>query len=74
MPKLLQVLFDMNLKKAALIIFVILLVDQISKLYIKTNFVLGESIEVFSWFKILFIENEELHGVPKFQENMESLF
>lgn len=32
--------------------------DQISKLYIKTNFVLGESIEVFSWFKILFIENE----------------
>lgn len=58
MPKLLQVLFDMNLKKAALIIFVILLVDQISKLYIKTNFVLGESIEVFSWFKILFIENE----------------
>lgn len=50
MPKLLQVLFDMNLKKAALIIFVILLVDQISKLYIKTNFVLGESIEVFSWF------------------------
>ncbi len=48
----------MNLKKSLLIIFLVLLVDQISKVYIKTNFVLGESIEVFSWFKILFIENE----------------
>ncbi|BFP41446.1 lipoprotein signal peptidase [Flavobacteriaceae bacterium GF1] len=48
----------MNLKKSLLIIVVVLLIDQISKVYIKTNFVLGESIEVFSWFKILFIENE----------------
>ncbi|WP_298996571.1 lipoprotein signal peptidase [Flagellimonas sp. S174] len=48
----------MNLKKSLLIIFLILLVDQISKIYIKTHFVLGESIDVFSWFKILFIENE----------------
>lgn len=74
MPKLLQVLFDMNLKKAALIIFVILLVDQISKLYIKTNFVLGESIEVFHGLKYYSLKMRELHGVPKFQENMESLF
>ena len=48
----------MSLKKAYLLIFVILLVDQISKIYIKTNFVLGEEINVFKWFKILFIENE----------------
>ncbi|HLF50782.1 lipoprotein signal peptidase [Flavobacterium sp.] len=48
----------MSLKKAYLIIFILLLVDQISKIYIKTNFVLGEEVEVFSWFKILFIENE----------------
>jgi len=48
----------MNLKKSLIIIFIVLLIDQISKVYIKTHFVLGESVEVFSWFKILFIENE----------------
>ena len=48
----------MNLKKSILLIFLILLVDQWSKIYIKTNFVLGESVDVFNWFKILFIENE----------------
>ncbi len=36
----------------------VLLVDQISKIYIKTHFVYQDSVEVFSWFKILFIENE----------------
>ena len=48
----------MNLKKSLIIIILILLVDQISKVYIKTSFILGEAHEVFSWFKILFIENE----------------
>ena len=47
----------MSLRKSVLIIVVLLAIDQISKFYIKTNFVLGESAEVFSWFKILFIEN-----------------
>lgn len=48
----------MSLNKAGLIIFLVLLIDQVSKIYIKTHFVLGEYTEVFSWFKILFIENE----------------
>jgi signal peptidase II len=48
----------MTLRKAYLIVFIILLVDQLSKIYIKTNFVLGEEVEVFSWFRIHFIENE----------------
>jgi signal peptidase II len=48
----------MSLRKAYLLIFIILLVDQASKIYIKTNFILGEEVEVFKWFKILFIENE----------------
>jgi signal peptidase II len=48
----------MSLRKAYFLIFLILLVDQVSKIYIKTNFVLGEEVSVFSWFKILFIENE----------------
>lgn len=48
----------MSLRKAYLLIFIILLVDQVSKIYIKTNFVLGEEITVFRWFRIYFIENE----------------
>ncbi len=48
----------MSLKKASLIIILILLIDQISKFYIKTHFQLGEEIKVFDWFRILFVENE----------------
>jgi len=48
----------MNIKRSMLIIVFVLLVDQLSKIYIKTHFELGESTEVFSWFRILFIENE----------------
>jgi len=48
----------MSLKKSLLLVGLVLLADQISKIYIKTHFELGESVEVFSWFKILFIENE----------------
>lgn len=47
----------MSVKKSVLIITVLLLIDQVSKYYIKTHFVLGESVDVFNWFKILFIEN-----------------
>ena len=48
----------MSLRKAYLLIFLVLLVDQISKIYVKTNFILGEEVEVLNWFKIHFIENE----------------
>lgn len=48
----------MSLKKSILLIIIILLIDQASKIYIKTHFKLQDSIEVFSWFKIFFIENE----------------
>jgi len=48
----------MSLKKSLLLIIIILLIDQISKIYVKTHFVYQDSVEVFSWFKILFIENE----------------
>ena len=48
----------MSLKKAGFIIVLILLIDQISKFYIKTNFALGDEIRVFEWFRILFVENE----------------
>ena len=48
----------MSLKKASIIIILILLIDQISKFYIKTNFILGEEVRVTDWFRILFVENE----------------
>ena len=47
----------MNLRKSLLLIILILLIDQVSKIYIKTHFELGGSIDVLSWFKIHFIEN-----------------
>jgi signal peptidase II len=48
----------MSLLKAYFLIFFILLIDQLSKIYVKTNFILGEEVHVFNWFQIHFIENE----------------
>lgn len=48
----------MSLRKAYLLIFIILIIDQFTKIYVKTNFVLGEQVRVFKWFRVLFIENE----------------
>jgi len=48
----------MSLKKASLLIILILIIDQVSKIYIKTNFMLGEEINVLGWFRILFVEND----------------
>lgn len=48
----------MSFKKASLVIIIILLIDQVSKFYIKTHFALGDDVHVFNWFKILFVENK----------------
>lgn len=48
----------MSLFKAYFLIILVLLVDQLSKIYVKTNFILGEEVHVFNWFQIHFIENE----------------
>lgn len=45
------------MKKIALVTILILLLDQISKIYIKTHFQLGESVSVFPGFKLTFVEN-----------------
>ena len=37
--------------------FVIILIDQILKVWIKTHFILGEEVEIFDWFIIHFTEN-----------------
>ena len=41
----------------AIIIIVTVLLDQIIKIAVKTSFYLGEDMPVFSWFHLLFIEN-----------------
>lgn len=44
--------------KALLLIFSILLIDQVLKIYIKTHMVIGEEIPVLgTWFRIHFLEN-----------------
>jgi signal peptidase II len=52
----------LKLKKSHLpwiIVFLILLIDQVSKVIIKTSMTLGQDIPVFGeWFYIYFIENE----------------
>ena len=42
---------------AALIVVGVLLVDQLIKIWVKTSMTLHEQIEILSWFKIVFIEN-----------------
>ncbi len=39
------------------LIVLVLIVDQCSKFWVKTHMYIGENIEVFSWFHILFVEN-----------------
>ena len=42
---------------ATIIIATVIILDQASKIYVKTHFFLGETVDVASWFKITFIEN-----------------
>jgi signal peptidase II len=48
----------MSIKKAYLFVFLILLIDQASKVYVKTNFKMFDEVTVLDWFQIKFIENE----------------
>ena len=46
------------MKKPLIVIFLILLLDQTSKILVKTTMAIGEAIPVFGkWFYILFVEN-----------------
>ncbi len=46
-----------NGRMAILIVIAILLIDQVIKIWVKTNMTLYETIDIASWFKIRFIEN-----------------
>ncbi len=46
------------MKKSLIVIFLVLLIDQVSKIWIKTSMTIGESFPVLGdWFQIYFIEN-----------------
>lgn len=45
------------LKRSALIIFSVLLIDQISKIWIKTHMYMGQEFRITDWFIIHFTEN-----------------
>ena len=42
---------------AAIIIILVVLIDQILKIWIKTHFYLGQELIITDWFRLLFIEN-----------------
>lgn len=42
---------------AAIIIVLVVVIDQVLKIWVKTHFYLGEEVEITNWFRLLFIEN-----------------
>lgn len=64
----------MSLKQPLFIIVLVLLVDQISKFYIKTTFSLGDGIVIFDWFRIVFVENEGMAWGAKIPGQYGKLF
>ncbi|MBT8268609.1 MAG: lipoprotein signal peptidase [Flavobacteriaceae bacterium] len=48
----------MSLKRITFFILLIIIADQVLKIYIKTSFTLQESVVIFSWFQLLFVEND----------------
>jgi signal peptidase II len=45
------------LRKIFITAFILVLIDQILKIWIKTHFILGEEFQIFDWFIIHFTEN-----------------
>ena len=57
------------------IVLLALIVDQVSKVYVKTHFELGEVREVLSWFWIAFVENNGMaFGIEWFSKLLLTLF
>lgn len=62
------------MKKAFITIILVLLIDQISKIYIKTNFFYNEEYYIFDWFRIHFIENKGMAWGAEFGGKTGKLF
>ena len=64
-----------NGKIAILVIFLVLFIDQFTKIWVKTHMYLGEDIEITKWFYILFIENNGMaFGIEIISKLFLSLF
>ena len=60
---------------AILVILLVLIFDQSSKFWVKTNMQLYDSIEIFSWFKIYFVENPGMaFGIEIIDTNILTVF
>ena len=59
-----------NKYKSILIIGLVLLFDQILKVYIKTHFKLGDEYVIANWFIIHFVENNGMAFVLEFGESI----
>ena len=60
----------MKLKHVFLTVFVVLLLDQVLKIYIKTQFFYGQEENIIgTWFKLHFIENEGMAFGMKFGDH-----
>lgn len=46
-----------RLKLFTSIIFIVVILDQALKIWVKTHFYLGEDVKIFPWFQLYFIEN-----------------
>jgi signal peptidase II len=42
---------------AILVVFMVILVDQLTKILVKTNMSLYDTINITDWFQIYFVEN-----------------
>lgn len=57
------------------IVLLMVLIDQLVKVYVKTHFYLGESVEVTPWFYICFVENNGMaFGIEWFSKLLLTLF
>lgn len=59
----------MKYRQALLLVLLVLIVDQASKIYIKTHFYMGEEVDVIGkWFRLHFLENEGMAFGMKFSQ------
>ena len=59
----------MKYSRALLLIFIVILLDQVSKIYVKTHFYYGEELLVAgTWFRLHFIENNGMAFGMKFSQ------
>ncbi|MBR6251520.1 MAG: lipoprotein signal peptidase [Bacteroidales bacterium] len=60
---------------ASSVIFIVLLLDQIVKIWVKTHMMLGEEFSVFGeWFRIHFVENNGMAFGMEFAGNIGKIF